>query len=160
MQVVYERCAGLDIHKRTVVACATTPSVGGQAHKERRTFSTMTKEVSQMRDWLGSLGVTHVSIATQMWLMRLVGEPSKEACEMEQFLAKQGETGSAIQEPLVRFNFVHGPFDWPLTPRKGQSRSYGIIIPFNANHKTVEFFDTTLTRLLHPAIESFWLSLA
>jgi len=92
--------------------------------------------------------------------MRLVGEPSKEACEMEQFLAKQGETGSAIQEPLVRFNFVHGPFDWPLTPRKGQSRSYGIRIPFNANHKTVEFLDTTLTRLLHPAIESFWLSLA
>ncbi len=62
MQVVYERCAGLDIHKRTVVACATTPSVGGQAHKERRTFSTMTKEVSQMRDWLGSLGVTHVAM--------------------------------------------------------------------------------------------------
>jgi transposase len=62
MQVVYERCAGLDVHKRTVVACANTPDAGGQSHKERRTFSTMTKEISQMRDWLKALGVTHVAM--------------------------------------------------------------------------------------------------
>ena len=62
MQVVYERSAGLDIHKRTVVACANTPAVSGQPHKERRTFSTMTKEISQLRDWLKSLGITHVAM--------------------------------------------------------------------------------------------------
>ncbi len=62
MQVVYERCAGLDVHKRTVVACANTPDANGQPHKERRTFSTMTAEVCQMRDWLKSLGVTHVAM--------------------------------------------------------------------------------------------------
>lgn len=62
MQVVYERCAGLDVHKRTVVACVNTPDANGQPHKERRTFSTMTAEVCQMRDWLKSLGVTHVAM--------------------------------------------------------------------------------------------------
>ena len=62
MQVVYERCAGLDVHKRTVVACANTPDANGQPHKERRTFSTMTAEVCQLRDWLKSLGVTHVAM--------------------------------------------------------------------------------------------------
>jgi len=62
MQVVYERCAGLDVHKRTVVACTTTPDASGQPHKECRTFSTMTPEVCQLRDWLKSLGVTHVAM--------------------------------------------------------------------------------------------------
>jgi transposase len=62
MQVVYERCAGLDVHKRTVVACANTPDANGHPHKQRRTFSTMTTDVCQMRDWLTSLGVTHVAM--------------------------------------------------------------------------------------------------
>jgi len=62
MQVVYERCAGLDVHKRTVVACANTPDASGHPHKQRRTFSTMTTDVCQMRDWLKSLGVTHVAM--------------------------------------------------------------------------------------------------
>ncbi len=62
MQVVYERCAGLDVHKRTVVACATTPKADGQPQKDRQTFSTMTVEICQMRDWLKSLGVTHVAM--------------------------------------------------------------------------------------------------
>ena len=62
MQVVYERCAGLDVHKRTVVACATIPNADGQLLKARQTFSTMTVEICQMRDWLKSLGVTHVAM--------------------------------------------------------------------------------------------------
>lgn len=62
MQVVYERCAGLDVHKRTVVAWANTPDVNGQPHTQSRTFSTMTGEVLQMRDWLKALGVTHIAM--------------------------------------------------------------------------------------------------
>ena len=62
MQVVYERCAGLDVDKRTVVACATTPKADGHPQKDRQTFSTMTVEICQMRDWLKSLGVTHVAM--------------------------------------------------------------------------------------------------
>jgi hypothetical protein len=42
MQMVYERCAGLDVHKKTVVACLLVPDVNGQTRKERQTFSTMT----------------------------------------------------------------------------------------------------------------------
>src|SRR2546428_10881317 len=62
MHVVYERCAGLDVHKRTVVACANTPDADGQRHKERRTFSTMTADVLTLRDWLKGLGVTHIAM--------------------------------------------------------------------------------------------------
>lgn len=62
MNLLYERCAGLDVHKRNVLVCATTPDSQGQRHKERRTFSTMTPELLRMRHWLQDLGVTHVAM--------------------------------------------------------------------------------------------------
>ena len=62
MQIVYERCAGLDVHKRTVVVCAITPDAKDRRYKERRTFSTMTPDLSHLRDWLKGLGVTHVAM--------------------------------------------------------------------------------------------------
>jgi len=45
MQLVYERCAGLDLHKKTVVASVIIPDEHGQRHKEHQTFSTMTPDV-------------------------------------------------------------------------------------------------------------------
>ena len=51
MQILYERCAGLDVHKRSVVACALFPE-NGQPRKERQTFSTMTPDLVRLRDWL------------------------------------------------------------------------------------------------------------
>jgi transposase len=62
MNVVYEACAGLDVHKRTVVACASVPDAKGHRHKERRTFSTMTPDLVLLRQWLADLGVTHVAM--------------------------------------------------------------------------------------------------
>jgi len=62
MQLVYERGAGLDLHKKTVVACAIVPDEHGQRRKELRTFSTMTPDVLRLRDWLAILGVTQVAM--------------------------------------------------------------------------------------------------
>jgi transposase len=62
MNIVHERCAGLDVHKRTVVACALVSQAAGKPHKEVRTFSTMTPDIVRMRDWLTSLAVTHVAM--------------------------------------------------------------------------------------------------
>src|SRR5258708_33855417 len=59
MEIVHERCAGLDVHKKTVVACVVTPE-----HKEVRTFGTLTRELMSMADWFSSLGVTHVAMET------------------------------------------------------------------------------------------------
>ncbi|WP_301280981.1 hypothetical protein [Nostoc sp. PCC 7107] len=44
MEIVYSRCAGLDVHKKTVVACAITPKSSGGCHKEIQTFGTMTRD--------------------------------------------------------------------------------------------------------------------
>jgi transposase len=62
MQVVYERCAGLDVHKKTVVVCAITPDAQGSRHKEWRTFSTMTPDLLRMRDWLKEREISHVAM--------------------------------------------------------------------------------------------------
>ena len=59
MQVVHERCCGLDVHKKTVVACALTPGAGGEPVAEIRTFATMTADLERLADWLGERGVTH-----------------------------------------------------------------------------------------------------
>jgi len=47
MEVVYERCCGIDVHKKSVVACLLT---GKQ--KESRTFGTMTADISSLSEWL------------------------------------------------------------------------------------------------------------
>lgn len=57
MDVVNDRCAGLDVHKKTVVVCVITPQV-----KKTRTFSTMTNDLLEMCDWLTDQGVTHVAM--------------------------------------------------------------------------------------------------
>ena len=57
MEVVYERCCGLDVHKKTVVARA----VGGSG-KETRTFGTMTRDLLALGDWLVEGGVSHVAM--------------------------------------------------------------------------------------------------
>lgn len=62
MDVLYERCAGLDVHKKTVVACRTLPKEGGGWQYERRTFQTMTADLLMLADWLRTAGVTHVAL--------------------------------------------------------------------------------------------------
>jgi transposase len=62
MDGLFERCCGLDIHKRTVVACLVVPGSNGQPVKEVRSFGTMTDELLQRADWLAANGVTHVAM--------------------------------------------------------------------------------------------------
>ncbi len=57
MQVVHERCAGLDVHKSSVVVCAMLPE-----GKEVRTFGTMTWQLEQLAQWLHGLGVAAVAM--------------------------------------------------------------------------------------------------
>lgn len=52
MEVVYERCCGLDVHKQSVVACRILPQEGGGWQKETRRFGTLTDELLQLADWL------------------------------------------------------------------------------------------------------------
>jgi transposase len=62
MEVIIERCCGLDVHQETVVACVLIGAPGERPRKEIRTFRTMTRDLEALRDWLQELGVTHVGM--------------------------------------------------------------------------------------------------
>jgi transposase len=57
MRVVHERCCGIDVHKKVVVACVVSPQ--GQ---ETKTFGATTKELLLLADWLRREGVTHAAM--------------------------------------------------------------------------------------------------
>lgn len=61
MEVLCRRCAGLDVHKETVVACARTVE-GSQVASEVRTFATTPAGLLALADWLGARGCTHVAM--------------------------------------------------------------------------------------------------
>jgi transposase len=60
MQVLHERCCGLDVHKKTVVACVLVTSSDGRVERTIRTFGTMTRDLLALSDWLDQFGVTHI----------------------------------------------------------------------------------------------------
>jgi transposase len=62
MDVVYPRCCGIDIHKRTAVACVVISATKGPPQKQTRTFGTMTDDLLALADWLAAEGVTHVAM--------------------------------------------------------------------------------------------------
>jgi transposase len=62
MDILYRCCAGLDVHKKTVVACVRRMDAAGQVRQEVRTFGTMTRDLLTLSDWLAAEGVEHVAM--------------------------------------------------------------------------------------------------
>ncbi|UCC75441.1 MAG: IS110 family transposase [Anaerolineales bacterium] len=62
MEVIYPRCAGLDVHKKTVVACVMHTRRNGRKKQETRTFGTTTGELQELLAWLQGWGCSHVAI--------------------------------------------------------------------------------------------------
>jgi transposase len=61
MRVVYERCAGVDVHKRTVVVTVLLTHEE-RVEKQTRTFGTMTDDLLALSEWLETLGVEQVAM--------------------------------------------------------------------------------------------------
>jgi transposase len=61
MRIVYARCCGLDVHKKSVSACLLTPDDQGGTQQQIRRFGTMTRDLLELSDWLASNQVTHVA---------------------------------------------------------------------------------------------------
>ena len=59
MEVLYPNCAGLDVHKDTVVACSRRMT-GSKIERDVRTFKTTTSGLLDLSEWLASLGCTHI----------------------------------------------------------------------------------------------------
>jgi transposase len=62
METVIERCAGLDVHKKTVAVCIRVPDPDGTRRQHVRTFGTMTADLLALQEWLQAHQVTHVAM--------------------------------------------------------------------------------------------------
>jgi transposase len=63
VDVLIERCAGIDIGKDEVVACVRTPAPSGRGRrKQTRTFSSFTGSLEAMADWFTAEGVTDIAM--------------------------------------------------------------------------------------------------
>ncbi|MGH7536224.1 MAG: IS110 family transposase, partial [Gemmatimonadales bacterium] len=63
MDVIIDRCAGLDVHKASLTACLRTPGEGRRRRQgEVRVFSTVDAELQELLAWLRASGATHVAM--------------------------------------------------------------------------------------------------
>ena len=62
MDVIVSRCAGVDVHKNTVMACVRVPGPDGGRTSTVRRFRTFTDSLRELRAWLIAEGVTQVAM--------------------------------------------------------------------------------------------------
>jgi hypothetical protein len=61
MELLHQRCCGLDVHKETAVACLR-PVADGKVTTEVRTFQTTTADLLRLSEWLAANDCTHVAM--------------------------------------------------------------------------------------------------
>ncbi|MFI6567244.1 IS110 family transposase [Streptomyces sp. NPDC050534] len=120
MDVVHERCAGIDIGKADVKVCVRVPGPGKRRRKEIRTFLTMTADLLAMRDWLIAEGVTVVGMEvtgsywkpvfyllendTECWLLNARHMKNVPGCKTD--VADSEWICKMVEHGLVRPSFV------------------------------------------------------
>jgi hypothetical protein len=72
MDIVYPRCCGLDVHRKTVVACVLLTQPDGTVTKQIRSFGTMTADLLALSDWLAALEVTQIALESPGMYWQLV----------------------------------------------------------------------------------------
>ncbi len=62
MDTIIERCAGLDVHKKTVMACVRSAEPDGRIQEVVKEFGTMTADLDCLSNWMAAQAVTHVAM--------------------------------------------------------------------------------------------------
>lgn len=121
MEVVYGRCAGLDVHKQSVVACVLTGAGSGEVKQEVQTFGTMTRELEALSRWLVAAQVERVSLESTgvYWIpvfniLEEAGLPVTlvNAQQVKQVPGRKTDVGDAcwlatlLRHGLVRASFI------------------------------------------------------
>ena len=82
MEVLYSRCAGLDVHKDVVVACVRIAQDNGKAVQEVKSFATTTTELCSLADWLNEHEVTHAVMESSGVYWKPVWHVLEESLEL------------------------------------------------------------------------------
>jgi transposase len=62
IDVLHARCAGFDVHKKTIKVCLLQKQTDGREQREIRTYGTTTQELLSLSDWLKEQGCTHIAM--------------------------------------------------------------------------------------------------
>jgi transposase len=82
MEVLYARCAGLDVHQKTVVACVRIHGPDGRGQTETRTFATDTAALLELAAWLEASGCTHAVMEATGVYWKPVWHILEESCAL------------------------------------------------------------------------------
>lgn len=127
MEILYPRCAGLDVHKETVTACILTPGEGAEACKQIRQFNTTTGELRNLADWLRQEQVTHAAMESTGVYWKPVFNILESSCELILVNArhirqvpgrKTDKADSAWLASLLRHGLLEASFVPPLEVRE------------------------------------------
>ena len=106
MDVMHAKCAGLDVHQQTVVACARL-AIGRSVTYDVRTFGTTTRELLALTDGLTAHGCTHVA-------MESTGVYSRRRRPIDHHARDQRNRGARRRR---RDRIRHGPLPDRRPPR-------------------------------------------
>ncbi len=99
MEQIFERVAGLDVHRDSVSACARVPGVRREVVTHKARYATTTAGLAELAGWLGSEAVTVVGMeATGVYWAKSTGRrntPMKEATRWVCWAAAVGDPGDA-----------------------------------------------------------------
>jgi len=82
METIFERVAGLDVHKAQVTACVRVPTPGGGQEEHLAEFPTTVRGLVTLRDWLEAHGVTHVALEATGVYWQPVWHVLEDTCEL------------------------------------------------------------------------------
>lgn len=82
MEVLYPRCAGIDVHKETATVCVLTPGPSADPRKQIRQFATTTGELRKLAGWLTQEGVTHAAMESTGVYWKPVFNLLESSCEL------------------------------------------------------------------------------
>jgi transposase len=94
MEWVLTRCAGLEVHKKSITACRMIPDPTGQEAEgvtELRTFGTMTRDWLALADWLTEATMTHVAMENTGEYWKPVVNRLEGTCTVFLMTATQGK---------------------------------------------------------------------
>ncbi len=126
MQVTHERCAGIDVHKKTVVVCCLSVAQDGKPKQETRTYGTTTRALLDLCDWLSSQDITHVAMESTGEYWKPIYNLLESICEVmvvnshhfKQVRGRKTDVKDAewLAE-LLSYGLVRGSFIPPLPQR-------------------------------------------
>jgi transposase len=129
MQVVYQRCAGVDVHQHFLVVCLSMIEAG-QRRKEIRTFPNETAGLLALRAWLVQEGCSHVGMESTgvYWLAvyrRLEGFFELVVANAQHIKAVPGRKTDVQDAEWIADLLQHGLLTASFVPRKAATRSAG-----------------------------------